>query len=119
MPRRRRFLSIFSATLASTLVLQRLWNAPDRGGLADGASSNSTAAAKLEPGRSRLAMSRSWRPLPWWPVWNKASLPSMRLEVTLAKQASWPDASENVVIGSAGGGIDGGQWQIADAAPDH
>ena len=34
------------------------------------------------------------------------------LEVKLAKQASWPAARDNVVIGSAGGGIDGGQWQL-------
>ncbi|BCX11306.1 MAG: bicarbonate transport system substrate-binding protein [Thermosynechococcus sp.] len=30
----------------------------------------------------------------------------------LAKQANWASARDNVVIGSAGGGIDGGQWQM-------
>ena len=30
----------------------------------------------------------------------------------VAKQASWPAARDNVVIGSSGGGIDGGQWQL-------
>jgi bicarbonate transport system substrate-binding protein len=34
------------------------------------------------------------------------------LKVELAKQASWPAARDNLVLGSAGGGIDGGQWQL-------
>jgi len=32
--------------------------------------------------------------------------------VVLSKQASWGSARDNVEIGSAGGGIDGGQWQM-------
>jgi bicarbonate transport system substrate-binding protein len=33
-------------------------------------------------------------------------------EVTIAKQANWGSARDNIEIGSAGGGIDGGQWQM-------
>jgi bicarbonate transport system substrate-binding protein len=33
-------------------------------------------------------------------------------EVMLAKQASWGAARDNIEIGSSGGGIDGGQWQM-------
>jgi bicarbonate transport system substrate-binding protein len=33
-------------------------------------------------------------------------------EVELSKQASWAAARDNVTIGSGGGGIDGGQWQM-------
>src|SRR5687767_8043381 len=33
-------------------------------------------------------------------------------EVEVAKQANWASARDNVTIGSAGGGIDGGQWQM-------
>lgn len=33
-------------------------------------------------------------------------------EVEVSKQANWASARDNVVIGSAGGGIDGGQWQM-------
>ncbi|BAY79537.1 bicarbonate transport system substrate-binding protein (plasmid) [Nostoc linckia NIES-25] len=33
-------------------------------------------------------------------------------KVELSKQASWGAARDNVEIGSAGGGIDGGQWQM-------
>ena len=33
-------------------------------------------------------------------------------KVELSKQASWGSARDNVVIGSQGGGIDGGQWQM-------
>lgn len=33
-------------------------------------------------------------------------------DVQLAKQANWGAARDNVEIGSAGGGIDGGQWQM-------
>ncbi|HEY9762614.1 MAG TPA: CmpA/NrtA family ABC transporter substrate-binding protein [Trichocoleus sp.] len=32
--------------------------------------------------------------------------------VEVAKQASWAAARDNVTIGSSGGGIDGGQWQM-------
>ncbi|MBD2168983.1 ABC transporter substrate-binding protein [Calothrix membranacea FACHB-236] len=34
------------------------------------------------------------------------------MKVELAKQASWGAARDNLEIGSAGGGIDGGQWQM-------
>ena len=33
-------------------------------------------------------------------------------EVEVSKQASWASARDNVTIGSQGGGIDGGQWQM-------
>lgn len=33
-------------------------------------------------------------------------------EVELSKQASWGSARDNLEIGSQGGGIDGGQWQM-------
>ncbi|MBD2137018.1 ABC transporter substrate-binding protein [Anabaena sp. FACHB-1237] len=33
-------------------------------------------------------------------------------EVEISKQASWGSARDNLEIGSAGGGIDGGQWQM-------
>lgn len=33
-------------------------------------------------------------------------------DVEVSKQASWGAARDNVEIGSAGGGIDGGQWQM-------
>jgi bicarbonate transport system substrate-binding protein len=33
-------------------------------------------------------------------------------DVQVVKQANWAGARDNVVIGTAGGGIDGGQWQM-------
>ncbi len=33
-------------------------------------------------------------------------------DVAVSKQASWGSARDNIEIGSAGGGIDGGQWQM-------
>lgn len=33
-------------------------------------------------------------------------------EVEVSKQANWASAKDNVTIGSQGGGIDGGQWQM-------
>ncbi|MDX2211695.1 MAG: CmpA/NrtA family ABC transporter substrate-binding protein [Oculatellaceae cyanobacterium bins.114] len=33
-------------------------------------------------------------------------------QVEVSKQASWAAARDNVIIGSQGGGIDGGQWQM-------
>jgi bicarbonate transport system substrate-binding protein len=32
--------------------------------------------------------------------------------VNLSKQSSWGAARDNLVLGGAGGGIDGGQWQL-------
>ena len=32
--------------------------------------------------------------------------------VEVAKQASWPAARDNVILGTGGGGIEGGQWQL-------
>ena len=34
------------------------------------------------------------------------------LVVNLSKQANWGAARDNLVLGAAGGGIDGGQWQL-------
>jgi bicarbonate transport system substrate-binding protein len=34
------------------------------------------------------------------------------LDVKLSKQSSWSAARDNVVLGSSGGGIEGGQWQL-------
>ncbi len=33
-------------------------------------------------------------------------------DINIAKQANWGSARDNVEIGSAGGGVDGGQWQM-------
>ena len=38
--------------------------------------------------------------------------PSGMPEVKISKQASWGAARDNIEIGSSGGGIDGGQWQM-------
>jgi len=91
MPRRRQIFSPFSApTLRATLVLKRLWNAPDRGGLADEPALIRRAAAKArnqvdprllcpDPG-GRCPGGRR--------VEQGFFCQSMGLEVTLAKQAS-------------------------------
>ncbi|MDM7938397.1 MAG: CmpA/NrtA family ABC transporter substrate-binding protein [Cyanobium sp. CZS 48M] len=113
MPNRRKFLSVFSATLAGTLFLNACGNPPEKGGGADGGTASAPVAdAGLETKTITLG---------YVPIVEAASLvvgvekgffAKHGLEVKLAKQASWPAARDNVVIGSAGGGIDGGQWQL-------
>lgn len=118
MAKRRRFLAFLSGSLATSLVLCGcLGNPPSRTG---SGSSASTTAAVPNP-EARAALDAKTVSLGFIPILEAAPLvigvekgffARHGLDVQLSKQANWGAARDNVVLGSAGGGIDGGQWQL-------
>ena len=111
MAKRRRFLALLSATACSTALLAGcLGNPPSSTG-------NSTPTpvarnANLETQTISLGFIPVLEAAPLVIGVDKGFFAKHGLEVTLTKQASWGAARDNLVLGSAGGGIDGGQWQL-------
>ena len=115
---RRKFLLTAGATTAASVLLKGcLGNPPE-----PGASNTSPAASPV------VAVSSGEKPevatvkLGYIPIVEAAPLIIAKekgffakygmSDVQLAKQANWGAARDNVKIGAAGGGIDGGQWQM-------
>ncbi|MDX2241332.1 MAG: CmpA/NrtA family ABC transporter substrate-binding protein [Leptolyngbyaceae cyanobacterium bins.302] len=113
---RRRFLATAGATTASALFLKGcLGNPPD-------------TVTRSSPIASPVAMSSEEMPevktvrLGYTPIVESAPLIIAKEkgffakygmpDVQIEKQANWGSARDNVKIGSGGGGIDGGQWQM-------
>lgn len=111
MLNRRKFLSVLSATLAGTLMLNACGNPPEKGS-GPGSGTAPVADAGLETKTITLGYVPILEAAALVAGVEKGFFAKHGLEVKLAKQASWPAARDNVVIGSAGGGIDGGQWQL-------
>src|SRR4028118_568267 len=112
---RRRFLLTAGATAASSVLLKGcLGNPPSPAAL-------SPKAQALELSPEQVPETRTVK-LWYIPIVEAAALVIAQekgffakygmTDVKLAKQASWASARENVTIGSANGGIDGGQWQM-------
>jgi bicarbonate transport system substrate-binding protein len=117
---RRRF--IFTAGVSASAILLKgcLGNPPDR----SGTSSSSTSSPAVTP----IALTPETTPettkakLGFIPIFEAAPLIIAKekgffakygmTDVEVSKQANWGSARDNVEIGSAGGGIDGGQWQM-------
>lgn len=115
MAKRRRFLALLSGSLASTIVLTGcLGNPPDRSGTAGNKATavNTTAQAGLEAKTISLGFLPILEAAPLVIGVEKGFFAKHGLDVQLSKQANWGAARDNVVLGSAGGGIDGGQWQL-------
>lgn len=115
MAKRRRFLALLSGSLASTIVLTGcLGNPPSKHGSirSSPVPINSSAAAELETADVNLGFIPILESAPLVIGVEKGFFAKHGLEVTLSKQASWSTARDNVVLGSEGGGIDGGQWQM-------
>ena len=118
MAKRRRFLAIFCGSLSTTLLLSGcLGNPPSRtgSGAAGGqpaAVPNAAAAAALEAKTISLGFIPILEAAPLVIGVEKGFFANHGLDVKLSKQANWGAARDNVVLGSAGGGIDGGQWQL-------
>ncbi|NJR52573.1 MAG: ABC transporter substrate-binding protein [Leptolyngbyaceae cyanobacterium CSU_1_3] len=116
---RRRFLLTAGATAASSILLKGcLGNPPE-----DAANPTSPAATPVasvvKPGEEpEVATAR----LGYIPIVEAAPLIVAKVkgffakygmpDVQVDKQANWGAARDNVKIGSGGGGIDGGQWQM-------
>ena len=115
MTTRRRFLALLSGTIASSIVLSGcLGNPPDRSG--SGTTKlvriDQAAQAKLDARSISLGFLPILEAAPLVIGVEKGFFAKHGLEVNLSKQANWGAARDNVVLGSAGGGIDGGQWQL-------
>jgi bicarbonate transport system substrate-binding protein len=115
MTKRRRFLALVGSAMVGTAMLSGcLGNPPEPGGGTAGSGTTPTAAANanLETQTISLGFIPILEAAPLVVAVEKGYFAKHGLEVNLTKQASWPSARDNVVLGSAGGGIDGGQWQL-------
>ncbi|MFM7264307.1 MAG: CmpA/NrtA family ABC transporter substrate-binding protein [Cyanobium sp.] len=118
MALRRRFLSILSGSLTTALLVSGcLGNPPSRTGNSSAGSPqvaqpNAAASADLETKTIGLGFIPILEAAPLVIGVEKGFFAKHGLDVKLSKQANWGTARDNVVLGSAGGGIDGGQWQL-------
>ena len=115
MAKRRPFLALLAGALTSSLVLTGcLGNPPSKTGAPSSSSTslNSQASSQLETNTISLGFVPILEAAPLVIGVEKGFFAKHGLDVKLSKQASWSAARDNVVLGSAGGGIDGGQWQL-------
>jgi bicarbonate transport system substrate-binding protein len=115
---RRRFVTIASVSTGAVLLKGCVGNPPE-----DTATSSATpvAAPTVNLGTAETPEVTAIK-LGFIPIVESAPLIIAQekgffakygmTNVEVAKQANWASARDNVVIGSAGGGIDGGQWQM-------
>ena len=111
MAKRRRFLALLSATACSTALLAGcLGNPPSSTG--DSTPIPVARNANLETKTISLGFIPILEAAPLVIGVEKGFFAKHGLDVQLSKQASWGAARDNLVLGAAGGGIDGGQWQL-------
>jgi bicarbonate transport system substrate-binding protein len=117
---RRKFIITAGASAGAVFLKGCVGNPPDSaGGGGTQTAPTAQSAANVSPGQ---ALETTTVKLGYIPIVESASLIIAQekglfakygmTKVELAKQASWGAARDNVEIGSAGGGIDGGQWQM-------
>ena len=114
---RRRFLVLLSGALSTTLLLTGcLGNPPNRQGSTATAAITKVPVATANPDLEVKTVSLGYIPIleaaPLVVGVEKGFFARHGLEVNLSKQSSWGAARDNLVLGAAGGGIDGGQWQL-------
>ena len=122
MAKRRRFVALLSGALSTTLLLGGcLGNPPSRTGSGTTTGPGGTSTPSATPVAANADVEVRTISLGFVPILEAAPLviglekgffAKHGLEVQLSKQSSWSAARDNVVLGSAGGGIDGGQWQL-------
>jgi bicarbonate transport system substrate-binding protein len=112
MTTRRRFLSILStATIGTSLLSGTILSSLPA--LAGPSKAPVKATGKLETTSISLGFIPILESAPLVIAQEKGFFAKHGLTaVQLTKQASWPSARDNVVLGSGSGGIDGGQWQL-------
>lgn len=117
-PRRRFLLTLSASAAASVLLKGCLGNPPE----------TNTNNSSNTPTVTTVALTPETTPetpqikLGYLPIVESAPLIIAKekgffakygmTEVDISKQANWGSARDNVEIGTAGGGIDGGQWQM-------
>lgn len=113
---RRHFLSIVGATATSSILLKGcVGNPPSDSSSANAPANTTTTANQAKPETTKIKLG-------YIPIVESAPIIIAQekgffakhgmTEVEVSKQASWGAARDNVVIGSQGGGIDGGLWQM-------
>ena len=116
MAKRRPFLALLAGALTSSLVLSGcLGNPPSRSGARSSGTTialNRQAGSQLETNTISLGFVPILEAAPLVVGVDKGFFAKHGLDVKLSKQSSWSAARDNVVLGSGGGGIDGGQWQL-------
>jgi len=115
MPRTRRYLSLLGGTLITSALLSGCFGMPPSRKALEKTqtfSLNQAAQKELETSKISLGFLPILEAAPLVVGVHKGFFAKHGLEVTLSKQASWTAARDNVVLGSGGGGIDGGQWQM-------
>ncbi|MEB3218122.1 MAG: ABC transporter substrate-binding protein [Nostocales cyanobacterium 94392] len=115
---RRKFILTAGASAGTVLLAGCLGNPPEEGGVSAQAPT-AQPVANLSPEQTPETNAVK---LGYVPIVEAAPLIIAKekgffakygmTNVELAKQASWGSARDNVEIGAAGGGIDGGQWQM-------
>ncbi|WP_088890699.1 CmpA/NrtA family ABC transporter substrate-binding protein [Leptolyngbya ohadii] len=113
---RRKFLVTAGASAAGAVLLKGCTSPSPT------ASSNSPSAAAPSPVAAGDAPETTKAVLGYIPILEAAPLVVAKekgffakygmADVEVVKQANWAGARDNVVIGTQGGGIDGGQWQM-------
>ena len=121
MAKRRRFVTFLGGALSTTLLLGGcLGNPPSRTGSgtpgqpgsASSPAATPVANADVEVKTISLGFVPILEAAPLVIGVEKGFFAKHGLDVQLSKQSSWSAARDNVVLGSTGGGIDGGQWQL-------
>jgi bicarbonate transport system substrate-binding protein len=115
MAKRRPFLTLLAGALTSSFILTGcLGNPPSRTGSTNSGTTsiNQQASSQLETSTISLGFVPILEAAPLVIGVEKGFFSKHGLDVKLSKQASWSAARDNVVLGSSGGGIDGGQWQL-------
>lgn len=113
---RRRFLTTAAASAAGAVFLKGcMGNPPDPTAETTTAVTAADLSPEMMPETPRIKLG-------YIPIVESAPLVIAKekgffakygmTEVEVSKQANWASARDNVVIGSQGGGIDGGQWQM-------
>lgn len=121
---RRKFLTVAGASALSSVFLKGcLGNPPDPNANTETTTAPSPAAqaptTSVSPGQAPEVTTAI---LGFIPIVESAAMVIAKekgffakygmTNVEVSKQANWASARDNVTIGSAGGGIDGGQWQM-------
>lgn len=117
---RRKFLLTSAATATGALFLKGCaGNPPDPNAASTGTNPSPQAAGDISP---EMMPETANIKLGYIPIVEAAPLIIAQEKgffakygmtgVEVSKQANWASARDNVTIGSQGGGIDGGQWQM-------
>jgi bicarbonate transport system substrate-binding protein len=113
---RRYFLQTAAATAATSILLKScVGNPPDptNTGNTSVPTSTSVSGPVPETTKAKLGFIPIFEAAPIIIAQEKGFFAKYGMtEVEVSKQANWGAARDNVEIGSGGGGIDGGQWQM-------